>query len=177
MQSKTTLSITAVAIVIIVAGVVWLSAQNMSQEEVNKSAGTQIPAVSLTDYEGNEVSLGDFSDKPLVINSWAVWCPFCVDELPDFVMVQKEFEDQVTFIAIDRAEPRDAAKEFTDGLGITDDLVFLLDPRDSFYQAIGGFSMPETLFVNADGTIHFHKRGPMPVEEIRQRTQELIQQQ
>ncbi|MEX0649780.1 MAG: TlpA disulfide reductase family protein [Candidatus Andersenbacteria bacterium] len=176
MQSKTTLSIAA-AVVTIVAGAVWLSAQNMSQEEVNEPSSAQLPSVSLTDYEGNEVNVADFFGKPIVVNSWAVWCPFCVKELPDFVTVQKEFENQVTFIAIDRAEPRDVAKEFTDGLGITDDLVFLLDPRDSFYQAIGGFSMPETLFVNTDGEVVFHKRGPMPLEEIRQRTQALLQQQ
>jgi len=56
---------------------------------------------------------------------------------------------------------------------VSDKLIFLLDPKDTFYKSIGGFAMPETLFVNSDGTINFHKRGPMRAEEIRQRVSEL----
>lgn len=181
MQTKTTLSILVVTIVV-VAGV-WFGVQkNTGTQENNDNAplrsasfAGQALDIALQDYAGNTIRLGDF-DGPLVINAWAVWCPFCVKELADFATVQKEFGDQVVIIAVDRAETRDATKDFTDGLGITQDMVFLLDPSDSFYRAIGGFSMPETLFVKADGTIHFHKRGPMPVEEIRKRTQEIIQQ-
>lgn len=177
MQTKTILSVVAVVAVILVAGV-WFGVQkntNRQESGVNESSGERISDISLKDYEGNDVRLADFSGKPLVVNSWAVWCPFCVKELADFASVQKEFGDRVVIIAIDRVEARDVAKEFTDGIGVTDDLTFLLDPNDSFYQSIGGFSMPETLFVKADGIIHFHKRGPMTIEEIHQRTQELVQ--
>lgn len=177
MQTKTILSVVAVVAVILVSGV-WFGLQKntgMQERGVSESSDERIPDISLKNYEGNDIRLTDFSGKPLVVNSWAVWCPFCVKELADFALVQKEFGERVAIIAIDRAESRDAAKEFTDGIGVTDDLTFLLDPNDSFYQSIGGFSMPETLFVKADGAIHFHKRGPMTIEEIRQRTQELVQ--
>lgn len=177
MPTKTILSLVAAVAVILVAGV-WFGVQKnagVQNSEVSESTGEHVPNISLRNYEGNDVRLADFSGEPLVINSWAVWCPFCVKELADFTTVQKEFGDRVTIVAMDRAEPRETAKEFTDGLGISNDLVFLLDPNDSFYRAIGGFSMPETIFVKADGTVHFHKRGPMTVEEIRQWTQELLQ--
>jgi len=126
------------------------------------------------DYQGNKVRLSDFSGTPLVINSWAAWCPFCRKELPDFVTVQKEFPDQVLFIAIDRSESLAVAKKYSDEIGVTDDLVFWLDSKDAFYQSIGGFSMPETIFVDADGKVQFHKRGPMDVDEIRQRVETLL---
>lgn len=132
------------------------------------------PNFSLQDYSGKTVGLLDFKGKPLVVNSWAVWCPFCVKELEDFVMAQKEFGDKVIIIAIDRAEPISTAKKFTDDLGVSEDLIFLLDPADSFYQSIGGFSMPETIFVNKDGDIAHHKRGPMSLEEIRERIGKIL---
>lgn len=181
MQSKLIIPLLAVVAVILVAGVWRFSAQkniDVNEQEIAESPATskeQVPDISLKDYEGKVVRVADFSGKPLVINSWAVWCPFCVKELPDFATVQKEFGDRVVIIAIDRAESREVAQGFTDKLAISNDLVLLLDPSDSFYQAIGGFSMPETLFVKADGTIAFHKRGPMTVDEIRQRVQELVQ--
>lgn len=180
MPSKN-MAIVIVIAIVIVAGASWLGLQKDSvgteQEgiEAPPASSELAPDVALTDYDGKAVRLSDFSGKALVVNAWAAWCPFCVKELNDFVAVQKEFGDRVVIIAIDRAESRDTAKQFTDGLGISNDLVFLLDPDDSFYTAIGGFAMPETIFVKADGIIHFHKRGPMPVEEIRQRVNELVQ--
>jgi len=123
-------------------------------------------ALTLTDFQGMPVHLADFSGKPLIVNSWAVWCPFCRKELPDFAALQKELGDRVAVIAIDRQESRETAKGYADELGIADNMIFLLDPSDSFYRAIGGFSMPETVFINSDGAIVFHKRGPMTLEEM-----------
>lgn len=169
----------AVVLVVIVVGGLWLGTkkgaevQSPGAGESPAASTEQVPDLTLTNYEGNTVRLADFA-QPRVINSWAAWCPFCVKELADLATVQKEFGERVVIIAIDRAETRKVVREFTDQLGISQDLVFLLDPNDSFYRAIGGFSMPETLFVKADGTVNFHKRGPMTVEEIRQRIQELM---
>lgn len=132
------------------------------------------PNFSLQDYGGKTISLADFAGKPLVINSWAAWCPFCRKELPDFVTVQKEFSDKVVIISINRQESLSTAKGFTDEQGTTEDLIFLLDPKDSFYRSIGGFSMPETIFVDKNGFIQEHKRGPMDLNEIRQKVQKIL---
>ena len=137
-------------------------------------AAAKVPDFSLKDYDGNTVTLSDFAGTPLVINSWAVWCPFCVDELPAFAEAQKEFGDQVVIISIDRAESLNTAKKYTDDLGVTNDFVFLLDPSDSFYQSIGGFSMPETIFVDRGGNIIHHKRGPMKLPEMRQKINDIL---
>jgi len=130
------------------------------------------PSFTLKTYEGKEVKLSDFRGKPTIINVWASWCPFCTDELVDFVSLQKEFGDKITIIAINRGESLETAKQFSDRIGITNKFILLLDPSDSFYQAIGGFSMPETIFVDKNGFIKYHKRGPMILEEMRRRTEQ-----
>lgn len=177
------LTIFGIAIVFIIGVLVFAVGRGSRQSSQKPSitSGTvetkdfeKAPDFSLKDYDGNTVSLSDFEGQPLVINSWAVWCPFCRDELPDFVTAQKEFGEKIAFIAIDRAESHSTAKKYTDDLGITNDIVFLLDPNDSFYQSIGGFSMPETLFVDEKHNIVDHKRGPMKLEEIMERTEKLI---
>jgi len=133
------------------------------------------PDFTLKNYEGEEVSLSQFTGKPKIINSWAMWCPFCVEELPDFTELKKEFGDDIVVIAIDRKESLKQAKEFTDSLGVTNNLVFLLDPEDSFYKSIGGFSMPETIFVDGDNNIIIHKRGFMTFDEMRDKTKQLLE--
>ncbi|MDP2676635.1 MAG: TlpA disulfide reductase family protein [bacterium] len=128
----------------------------------------------LVDYGGFKADLGVFASQPLVINSWASWCLFCKEELPAFATVQKEFSDQVRFIAINRRESPETAKKYTDELDITDDLIFLIDTPDSFYKAMGGFTMPETIFVDRAGNVVFHKRGVMTIDEIREQTLKII---
>lgn len=131
--------------------------------------------LSLVDYNGVVQDTPNFGGVPMVINSWASWCSFCKEELPAFAQVQKEVtRDNVLFIAINRRESRDIAKKYSDDLGVTNDLIFLLDESDSFYKAIGGFVMPETIFVDKNGEIVFHKRGRMTVEEIRRETHTII---
>lgn len=145
------------------------------QTQTDSSAKSdKAPDFHLQDYNGKTVNLSDFAGKPVVINSWAAWCPFCRQELPDFATAQKEFGDKVVIVAVDRAESLGVAKGYTDQQGTTNKLVFLLDPSDSFYQSIGGFSMPETIFIDKNGNIVDHKRGPMDLKEIRERVQKIL---
>jgi len=148
--------------------------ENRAGEDANKAILDKVPDFNLEDWEGNKVALSDFSGKPFIINSWAVWCPFCVNELPEFAKLQEELGDKVTVIVVDRAEETSKQKKFTDELGVTDRLLFVNDPDDSFYKSIGGFSLPETLFVDKDGSIQVHKRGPMTIEEMREKVQTIL---
>ena len=127
------------------------------------------------DYNCQTVKLADFRGQNLVLNTWAAWCLFCKDELPDFAAAQKEFGDDVKIIAIDRAERLATAKRYSDELGVTGQLILLLDPEDSFYQTIGGFSMPETLFIDEQGNIVEHKRGPLKLPKIREKIKNLLE--
>ena len=165
--------------IVIVAGVFFIATSDRNtvtetKTNTSRSDFDRLSSITLVDYEGNDVLLADFKGKPLVINSWAVWCPFCREELPDFVALQAEFGERLTVIAIDRQEPLRKAKGYTDELGITDDMLFLLDSSDSFYKKIGGFSMPETIFVNESGEIVVHKRGPMDLDEMREHVNKII---
>lgn len=147
----------------IVGGAYFLLSERGTSSESDLA---RLGSIALTNYEGTTVSLEEFEGKPLIVNAWAAWCPFCKQELPDFATLQKEFPD-IVVIAIDRQESVEVAKGYTDGLGISETMVFLLDPRDEFYKNIGGFSMPETIFVDKGGSIVFHKRGPLTLEEMR----------
>src|SRR3989338_9015731 len=168
----------AIVGILIAGGVGWLvvSNRNAPEESRHQDQTERAPDFVLQDYNGRTVRRADFAGKSLVINSWAAWCPFCRKELVDFAAAQKEFGDKVTIIAVDRAETRDVAKKYTDELGVTEGMAFLLDPSDTFYQLIGGFSMPETIFMDKSGAVSIHKRGPMDLEEMRQKIQQLISQ-
>src|SRR5918992_6276090 len=60
--------------------------------------------VRLTDFEGKEFSLQDYEGRPVVVNFWSSWCPFCAAEMPDFEKVHRSIGDEVAFLGIDQCE-------------------------------------------------------------------------
>lgn len=161
-----------IAFGIILVAALWTLVARVGTNETTLSEVDDLYV--LTDIHGNEVAESDFHGKIQVVNTWATWCPFCVDELPDFVRLQEAFPEEIVVVAVNRAESRERTLAFTDELEVTDGLVYLLDPSDSFYRSIGAFSMPETIFLDREGEIVFHKRGPMPFEEMEAKIQELL---
>ena len=86
----------------------------------------------LEDYDGNTIDSEDFNEEILIVNTWATWCPFCVNELPDFAKVKQAFGERIAVIAINRAESLETAQGFSDDLNLGDDIIFLMDPKDTF---------------------------------------------
>lgn len=130
--------------------------------------------LTLRSYDGAEVPLSEFKRSIIVAHTWASWCPYCGDELKNLVELKKEFGDAITILAVNRAESLEEARAFTDPLGLSG-LEILLDPDDAFFRSIGGYAMPETVFIDSNSEIIFHQRGPMQMEEVRARIQELTQ--
>ncbi len=125
------------------------------------------PEFSYTDLEGNTVALSDFKGKPLVVNSWATWIPFSAQELPLMSAIAKEYEGKVTVLAINRMQDKSFIRAYLDTLPERPELQFLVDPNDTFYKAVGGTAMPETVFYNADGVIVHHFKGVISADELR----------
>lgn len=130
--------------------------------------------LTLRAYDGTEVPLSDFRRSLIVAHTWASWCPYCSGELQNLSELKKEFGDAITVLAVNRAESLEEARAFTDSLGISG-VEILLDEDDSFFRSIGGYAMPETVFIDSNSEVIFHQRGPMQMDEVRARIRELTQ--
>ncbi len=130
--------------------------------------------LSLRSYDGKEVPLSDFKRSIIVAHTWASWCPYCGAELQSLSELKKEFGDAITVLAVNRAESLEEARAFTDPLGLSG-VEILLDPEDEFFRSIGGYAMPETVFIDSNSEVIFHQRGPMQMEEVRAQIRELTQ--
>lgn len=131
---------------------------------VLKTTEGQLP---YTDLEGNPVALTDFVGEVLVVNSWASWCPACAKDLPLLSSVAETFKnDDVQILAINRSEPGSTAELFLRSINATPSIKLVLDPDDRFYESIGGYTMPETIFYDKAGKIVHHNRGPMTLDEM-----------
>jgi len=148
----------------------------MTERQTGVKIGNLAPEFSLKDYEGREVKLSDFKGrKPVFLNFWASWCPFCVDELPLMAQVQEKYKDQYVTVAVNRAEDLETAKKFSDSVNVSDKMVLLLDPKDKTYKDYRGFAMPYSLFIDKDGIIRDIKLGPLSEAELEVKIKKIIQ--
>lgn len=75
--------------------------------------GTQAPAFSLKDSEGNTVKLSDFKGKVVLLDFWATWCPPCRASMPAVQRVHEKFKDKdvvVIGLAAQLGRPGDPTK-------------------------------------------------------------------
>ncbi len=137
-----------------------------SEKKETPSLGT-VPETNIQNPDGSEVALSEVLVRNTVINSWAAWCPFCVKELAEFAEFASEREGEIDLIIVNRGESVETGEAFLKELGLSEtSMRVFYDEDQSLYQAFGGFSMPETIFVDSEGEIRFHKRGPLTKSEL-----------
>ena len=155
---------------------VSVPAEESQIPKVGAKIGNLAPDFELTDYNGRVMKLSDFhGQKPVFLNFWASWCPFCVNEMPLMSRIQKQFGDQYVTLAINRGEDQETSRLFTDQLSVTDAFILLNDKSDSTYGRYGGFAMPHSVFIDKDGIIRDVKLGPLTEKELIEKIQKILQ--
>lgn len=168
--------------VAIVAGFLLVGGQDSEENlpDVTKSQittfkkGEKAPDVQLTDFEGNTHNLSDFSDKAVVLDFWAGWCPFCIEEMPELQKVQDANKDDLVIIGVHRTdtEEKEVGIKFAEEVGVS--YLLATDRDGSLYRATGGFGMPVAVFIDKDGVVREIKSGPKTKEEIQEKVSNII---
>ncbi|HEB13801.1 MAG TPA: TlpA family protein disulfide reductase [candidate division WWE3 bacterium] len=139
----------------------------------------QAPDFTLLDFDGNLVKLSDFRGKPVFIDFWAAWCPFCTDEMPEIESLHKEFGDRVVIIGIQRTntESLQAGKDYAKNtVGVT--YLLLQDKTGEVYRAYTKDTfagMPVAAWIDKDGVLVKTKVGPKTEEELRSNLLEVLE--
>lgn len=134
-------------------------------EAAAPAAGPSVPDRTFETFSGDEVSLAEFVDAPLVVNFWASWCPPCVAEMPDFERVHIDRGDEVRFIGVNTQDSLEQAEALAAQTGVTYDLG--LDPDGALFSDFEVIAMPSTFFVDADGAIVHRHAGLLTEQQLR----------
>ncbi len=128
---------------------------------VGVGLGDTAPEFSLPDFDGNEFSLSYYSGSPVMIDFWASWCPFCVNEIPEIQRFHEEYPE-LEVIGIHRSETEsvETGRAFARDLGVT--YLMLQDEVGDVYKQYSGGRpfMPVAIFINEDGVITDRLFGP-----------------
>jgi cytochrome c biogenesis protein CcmG, thiol:disulfide interchange protein DsbE len=103
--------------------------------------------------------LSSLRGKPVLLNFWASWCPPCKDEAPLLEDAYARYGDEVEFVGIDIRDARDDALEFVESYGITYPQV--RDDTLRVYTQYGLTGQPESFFIDQNGIVVQHVKGPL----------------
>ena len=122
--------------------------------ELDRShAGSEIPAMVVTDTQGIALDLAQLGGTPVLLNLWATWCAPCVVEMPMLDTLANETQGELRVITIsqdlqgaEKVAPCFAEREFRH-------LQSWLDPDSELASHFGGGGavLPTTVLYGADG--------------------------
>ncbi len=159
-----------------------LAAQEASEPAESDAADD---AIMLADHDttvytdlGEPISFADIANgRPLVINFWATWCPYCVDELPDFQKIVADYGDRVAFAFVDVAdgqrERADDARQWLIDNGF-DDLPDYYDRDMAAVTSFGVYAYPTTVIVSAEGEVLTISAGRIDAALLRGTLNQLV---
>lgn len=147
---KKWLQVTILMGIVVIGGFVVIS--GLLNGEKALAEGDVAPDFSLTNLEGQVVSLSDYSGQPIMLNFWGTFCEPCVIEMPLFEEYYKQYEDLVV-LGVNLDEPPLTVRRFVNDLKLT--FPILLD-KTIVSKQYDVRRYPTTFFINRDGVIE-HK--------------------
>jgi len=138
------------------------------EQESSDDDVIMVPDFTLKDLDGNDVSLSDYRGKIVILNFWATWCVYCVEEMPDFNTVGKELSEagDAVILAVNVQESHDTVSKFIEENDI--DLKILMDEDGKVSaETFGIYSYPTTFIINEDGSLYAYVPGKLEIDSLR----------
>ncbi len=173
-QNRTIQIIIVIGVVIFVSGL--LMATQMSNENGLQKAitGKAIGDFSLTDLDGETISLSSYQGKYVLINAWATWCPPCRAEMPDLnAFYQQHHDEGFEILAINAGDSWEEASQFAESYGL--EFTVLLDQDGTVINGLGISGFPTSILVDPSGKVAMIHIGMMLPEDLRNKVLPYLQ--
>lgn len=127
--------------------------------------GKSAPDFQLETVEGKKISFSSAKGSPVVLNFWSTWCGSCLGEHQLIREAQSVYEKKgVQFYSILYEDTPQNAKEFIAQFGKAAPI--LLDPELRTAINYGVSGVPETFFIDRQGTIRYKFAGQLSPEML-----------
>ena len=123
---------------------------------------------------GNSFKVSDFIGKPILVESFAVWCPTCTRQQQEISKLHEEVGDSVVSISLDTDQNEDKAKvqEHLERNGF--DWLYAVSPEDATKSLITDFGIgvvnaptAPVILICEDGSSRLLPRGLKKVNELK----------
>ena len=119
---------------------------------VERSNGdAKAPDFTLTDLDGRSISLRDFRGKAVLLNFWAINCPYCIAEMSYFESIYEEGKDNLVILTVNVGDSADEIRQFLTRSGLS--LPVLIDSGLKATRDYDLMGIPTTFFITTEGII------------------------
>ena len=131
------------------------------------------PEFSLPDLHGEMRSIKEWDNNYIVINFWATWCPPCLEEIPEFIALQKEYKaSKLQFIGV-AIDNKASVQQFALEIGMNYPSLIAGMPGVELAKQYGNSmgALPFSVIVNPEGRIIAQQIGLLERSKILATTQ------
>jgi thiol-disulfide isomerase/thioredoxin len=107
--------------------------------------------VSLAASIVKDINFSDYKGKWVVINYWATWCGYCLEEIPELNAFYRVHHNQVAMFGVNYDDPGSLSRHIQQSGAIFPTLA--VDPKRQLgvYRING---LPTTLLITPNGRLH-----------------------
>lgn len=121
---------------------------------------------------GQTIDLTQFRGRPVVLNFWATWCGPCYEEHPTLVANARAMQPNVQFLGVVFQDTEEKIRKFLNERGNAYPTV--VDDEGKTAIAYGVAGVPETFFLDKNGTIVAKYVGPLDSDRLQGFVQKAI---
>ncbi|MEO8512458.1 MAG: TlpA disulfide reductase family protein [Ignavibacteria bacterium] len=134
----------------------FLNSLNVNSQELNSKA----PDFTMSDINGNSISLADLKGKVVLIDFWASWCVPCKKSMPHIIELYNNRTDSLfTVIAVNVDEEKSKINEFAGSINVTFPFPVIFDKESKLPSIYSVEGMPTTVIIDKEGIIRFKETG------------------
>lgn len=124
----------------------------LAVQQPAESQAAVVENASFHDLDGNEVNIGDFEGKLVLIDFWESWCGPCLQVFPAMQDLREEHPDEFEVLAVTVGimEGPEEARAFAEKHGY--DFNFLVD-ENGIFNKLGGQGIPFKAVVSPEGKL------------------------
>jgi thiol-disulfide isomerase/thioredoxin len=121
---------------------------------------------NLKGTDGVRYKLAEQKGKWVLVNFWAPWCPFCIQEMPEFVSLQKQHKDLLVIGVAVMYRKKQEVMDIVRAQSVSYPIVFGNEDIASDFGEMNG--MPTSFLYTPSGKLLGHHDGPLTQNEIEQ---------
>lgn len=140
--------------------------QQAERDDTTSLKGQEAPTFTLTDMEGNEVSLNSLRGKVVFLDFWATWCQPCRESLPHTQALsqhEKAKSGDLMVLAVNAREELDKVKKFMEDNKYS--FRVLMDKEGAVLNAYKVRGIPTFVLIDREGKIAWVQVGFGPGTE------------
>jgi len=166
---------TILAVAFLAAAYTMTSAPARSRGQSAPPAGDNTPVIRFVkdpemapplpdrDISGAVVDKANWTGKVILVNFWATWCPPCREEIPEMILLQRQFRDQLLIVGVSEDDDTPAnVWRFAQHSRINYPIVMATPEVIAAYGGVP--ALPTTFLIDTQGRVVGKHAGLHPME-------------